>query len=506
MAQSLPQTTRRTGLYPDPGPNSDLTFAAPGPALDPRRWVVLAIVLGAAFLGVLDFFIVNVSIPAIKSSLHASNAQIQLMIAGYGLIYAVFLITGGRLGDIYGRKRVFLLGVAGFTLASALCGFAPSPEFLLGARIFQGLSGAMMFPQVLSIIQVTFPPEERIKAFGIFGMVLGTGSFSGNVLGGLLIQADLFGLSWRPIFLVNVPIGILALVLAIPTIQESRSARAQRLDLGGVALATLGLFLLVFPLVLGREQGWPPWSFLCLVASIPVLAGFVLYERHVSESGGSPLLELGLFRNRVFVIGLLTTLVFYGGLSAFFLSFTLFLQEGLGFSPILAGLTFAPFAVGFLLASSLAVKLSARLGRGVIQLGASLMAVALTTVILIAHLQGAALGSLDLVPVLFLYGTGQGFVMPTLLSTVLSGVSRDDAGSASGVLTTTQQVALAMGVAVIDSVYFAILGAQPSPQDFVNALATALLFNIGLLLTTITLVFRLPRSIKASRQAVPLEL
>jgi EmrB/QacA subfamily drug resistance transporter len=466
----------------------------------------LATVLGAAFLGVLDFFIANVSIPAIKSSLHASNAQVQFMIAGYGLTYAVFLITGGRLGDIFGRKWMFMLGVGAFTFASALCGFAPTAEFLLAARIFQGFTGAVMFPQVLSIIQVSFPLEERTKAFGIFGMVMGTGSFSGNVLGGFLVEADLFGLGWRPIFLVNLPIGILALLCSLPLIQESRSSKAQRLDLGGVALASLGLFLLVFPLALGREAGWPPWTFACLGASVPALIGFVLYERRLSVRRGSPLVELDLFRNRVFRTGLLTTLAFYGGLSAFFLSFTLFLQEGLGFTPVRAGLTFAPFAVGFLLASSLAVKLSRRLGRAVIQLGAVMMTSALTTVIVLALVRGPFLSSLELVPVLLVYGTGQGFVMPTLLGTVLSGVSSEDAGSASGVLTTTQQVALAMGVAIIDSVYFAILGPEPSPQGFVNALGTALFFNIGLLLATITLVFILPRHGKSSPVALPLEL
>jgi EmrB/QacA subfamily drug resistance transporter len=466
---------------------------------------VLTVVMTASFLGVLDFFIVNVSIPAIQSSLHASDAEVQLMIACYGLVYAVLLITGGRLGDILGRKRMFLLGVAGFTLASALCGLAPTPTFLIAARLIQGFTGAMMFPQVLSIIQVSFPPAERVRAFSIFGMVMGTASFSGNVLGGLLVEADFFGLGWRPIFLVNLPVGLLALAAGGSLIHESRSPRAQRLDFGGVGISSVGLFLLVFPLVQGREAGWPLWAFVCLAASVPVLTVFLWYERRVSAAGGSPLVELALFRNRAFAAGLGTVLAFYGGLSAFFLSLTLFVQKGLHLSPLLTGLTFAPFAVGFLIASGLAVKLVARLGRGTIQLGAALMALALTALIVVTLGFGAWVGSSHVLPVLlvyggvlFVYGAGQGLVMPTLTSTVLAGVPSHDAGSASGVLTTVQQVALALGVAAIGSVFFALLGGQPRPEEFGQAVATALLFNIGLLLATCGLVFLLPGRPKAS--------
>jgi EmrB/QacA subfamily drug resistance transporter len=475
---------------------------------DPRRWLALAVVLAASFLGVLDFFIVNVSIPSIQQDLGAGNADIQLMIAGYGLTYAVFLITGGRLGDIFGRKRMFLWGVGGFTLASALCGFAPDPGSLIAARIVQGMSGALMFPQVLSIIQVTFPPEERGRAFGIFGMVMGTGSFSGNVLGGLLIEGDLFGLGWRPIFLVNLPVGLLALLAAGPLIHESRSPRALRLDFGGVGIATLGLSLLVFPLVEGREMGWPLWAFGCLAASVPVLAFFIRYERRLAARGGSPLVELGLFRDRVFVYGLLTISAFYGGLSAFFLAVTIFMQQGLGFSALTAGLTFAPFAVGFLIASSLAVKLTPWLGRRIMQCGAVLMALALGGLIGVAFAYGQALGSGGLAPLLFVYGTGQGLIMPTLITTVLSGIPSRDAGSASGVLTTVQQVALALGVAGIGSVFFAVLGPQAHPQarDFAPALGSALACNIGLLGATFGLVFLLPRGTKKTAHAVPVEI
>jgi EmrB/QacA subfamily drug resistance transporter len=482
------------------------------PALDPHRWAALAVVSAAAFLGVLDFFIVIVSIPAIKLDLDATPAEVQLMVACYGLAYAVTLITGGRLGDIYGRKRMFLIGMGGFTLASTLCGLATSPAMLIVSRIFQGIMAALMFPQVLSIIQVSFPPYERGRAFGIFGTVAGAGSFSGNLLGGVLVHFNLFGLGWRPIFLVNLPVGIISLAAAAALLRESRSPKARRLDLGGVAVVSLGLLLLVYPLMQGREAGWPLWAFASLAASLPVLVAFVFYERRVRLAGGSPLVELDLFHDRVFVVGLVTTLVYYCGLSALFLIVTLFMQDGLRFDPLQAGLTFAPFGLGFLIASNRAARLVPRLGNGVIQLGVGLMASSVAALIILTFLRGLETSLGELIPVLLFYGIGQGLVMPTLVTTVLSGVHGHDAGSAAGVLTTVQQVALSIGVAVIVSVFYAVLdyygGAAFTAQGYVAAVDIALALNLGLLLTTFGLVFLLPRVRleEAELPAAPLEM
>src|SRR3954462_3109348 len=303
------------------------------PVPDPRRWKSLAVILAAAFLVGLDFFVVNVSIPSIRSSLHATFAEVQLVIASYGLTYAVLLISGGRLGDIYGRKRMFMWGVAAFTAAAMLCGFAPSPGFLIAARALQGVAGALSFPQVLSIMQVSFPVSERAKAFGLFGTIIGTSSFSGNVLGGLLVSANIFGLSWRPIFLINLPIGILTVLAAAKFVKESRSPKARRLDLGGVAIMTCALSLLLYPLIQGREAGWPVWAFVCLAAAIPAFVLFVQFERRVTRGGGSPLVELSLFHDRAFVIGLCSGVCFFSGAAAFVLITTVFLQNGLGYSP-----------------------------------------------------------------------------------------------------------------------------------------------------------------------------
>jgi EmrB/QacA subfamily drug resistance transporter len=483
------------------------------PALDPHRWAALAVLSAAAFLGVLDFFIVMVSIPAIKLDLDATPAQVQLMVACYGLAYAVTLITGGRLGDIYGRKRLFLVGMAGFTLASTLCGLATSPAMLIVARVFQGVMAAQMFPQVLSIIQVSFPPQERGRAFGIFGTVAGAGSFSGNLLGGVLVHFNLFGLGWRPIFLVNLPVGLISLVAAAALLRESRSPKARRLDLGGVAVVSLGLLLLVYPLMQGREAGWPLWAFLSLGASLPVLVAFVFYERRVQLTGGSPLLELDLFHDHVFVVGLVTTLVYYCGLSALFLIITLFLQDGLQFDALKAGLTFAPFGLGFLVASNRAARLVSRMGNTVIQVGVGLMASSVGALIVLTFMRGLGTGLGELIPVLLLYGIGQGLVMPTLVTTVLSGVHGHDAGSAAGVLTTVQQVALSIGVAVIVSVFYAVLdhhgGAKTIvAQGYVSAMDIALVLNLILLLTAFALVFLLPRVKldEAEMPAAPLEM
>jgi EmrB/QacA subfamily drug resistance transporter len=492
--RSRPRIDLERVLLPDP--------AAP----DPRRWLGLAVVMTASFLGVLDFFIVNVSIPAIQASIQATFSQVQLVIASYGLTYAVLLITGGRLGDLYGRKRMFLLGVAGFTFASALCGLATSPLMLIAARVFQGATGAVMFPQVLSIIQVSFPPAERVRAFGVLGTVVGAASFSGNVLGGFLVEADVFGLGWRPIFLVNLPIGVLALVAAGLVLRESRSLRAVRTDLVGVALASLGLFLLIYPLVQGQEAGWPAWTFVSLAVAGVILAVFIGYELWLTARGGTPLVELSLFHDRRFVVGLLTTGAFYGGLSAFFLTFTLFLQDGLRLSPRAAGLTFAPFAVGFLTSSTLAVRRAARMGRRTIQLGTGLMAAGLLVVILLARGWGAELNALELAPLLLLYGAGQGLVIPTLLATVLGNVPTHAAGSASGVLTTAQQVALAVGVAAIGSIFFGVLGTRPQAGSFAGAIGTSLFCNIALLATTCLLVFLLPTKPATAAAAVHVEM
>src|SRR5580693_7256660 len=365
---------------------------------DPRRWLTLIILLLAAFMNLLDVSIVNIAIPSIQRNLHASYADVQWALAGYTLAYALVLITGGRLGDTFGRKRLFLIGVIGFTIMSALCGAAQSPGQLIAARVVQGALGAIMVPQVLSVIQVIFPPAERIKALAGFGVTAGLGTVSGPLLGGLLIQHNLFGWDWRPIFLINVPVGIIAFVASAYLVRESKAASPPKLDPVGVALISAALLLLLYPLVQGRQLGWPAWTFASMALSAPVLAAFVWYERIKTRRDGSPLVRLSLFRDRAFSAGMAVALTFFLGIASFGLVLTLFLQLGLGFTPLHAGLTFLPFSLGVLVSSAAAARLAPRFGRGVTMAGALVIAGGMAGLIGVAHHYGAAVTSWELTP------------------------------------------------------------------------------------------------------------
>src|SRR6202050_2699931 len=315
-------------------PGTGVTPPAPAPQQPdphPRRWRGVASVMTGLFMVLLDVSIVNVAVPAIRSNLQANNADIQFVIAGYGLAYAVLLITGGRLGDIFGRKRLFIIGMSGFVIASALCGLAQSAIMLDLSRVLQGSMAAMMYPQVLSVIRVSSPPQERARVFGFVGAVIGIATITGPLAGGLIIRNDITGGSWRWIFLVNLPIGIAALIAATRLISESRPPNATRLDVVGVLLATAGILLLVYPLVEGQVAGWPAWTFICMVISPGMLVLFVLYERSL-PSTRFPLVALSLFRIRSFSVGVAISAIFIAGIPAFFFTFSLMVQVGLGFS------------------------------------------------------------------------------------------------------------------------------------------------------------------------------
>jgi EmrB/QacA subfamily drug resistance transporter len=449
------------------------THSAAPPAdqldVDPRRWIALWVVLTAAFMVLLDISIVNVAIPSIQRNLDASFGQIQLVLAGYQLAYAVLLITGGRLGDIYGRKRMFMTGMAGFVLASAACGFARSADMLVVSRVIQGVMAAMMFPQVLSTIQVVFPPRERAGAFGAFGAVIGVATITGPLLGGLLIGSATGGERWRWIFLVNLPVGIAALSAAAVLLRESRAPRARRLDIGGVLLISTALGLLTYPLVEGRDQGWPAWSYAMMVASLPVFVAFVLYERAKTRRDGSPLVELSMFRDRAFAVGTAMSGIFLSAIPAFFLVFSITLQIGLGFSALRAGLTTVPWSVGTALSSALSVRLAPRLGKRILLIGSLMLALGVGGVILTMHQRETALSGPELIPALVFAGIGLGCIIAPVTNIILASISRGDAGSASGVLTTAQQVGGAMGVAVIGVIFFGMLSARgPAAIDSVT--------------------------------------
>ena len=463
---------------------------------DPKRWSALIVLLTGAFLPAFDFFVVNVALPDMHTDLGARPEDLELVVAGYGLAFAVLLITGGRLGDLYGRKRLFMIGMVGFTIASALCGLATSPRVLIGSRVLQGLTAALMNPQVLAIIRVTFPPGERARAIGYFGTTLGLASIAAQLVGGALIEANFAGLGWRPVFLVNVPVGIVALYFARRTLLESKSEGRPTLDWGGILLATLTLGCLIFPLVEGDGLGWPAWTVAMLVATLPLLAAFVLYQLYLQHRGLSPLVSMKLFRDPGFSLGLVMAMTFFSGLSAFFMGLTVFLQQGFGYGPLATGLVFVAFGIGFVGASLLSSTVSKRIGPRTISLGTAMMGTGLMTVIgLVARANGAPVNLLILWPVLIWYGAGQGFALPTLVASVVgsSRIPPQEAGAASGVFTMVQQVAFAVGVATIMGLYFRILGAGTSPIDYERALSAALSCNVALLGLTCLLAFFLPR-------------
>jgi EmrB/QacA subfamily drug resistance transporter len=432
------------------------TAPAPTPVTPYRwRWLVLATVLAVEVMDLLDGTIINVAAPTIRRSLGGSYTAIQWIAAGYTLAFAVMLITGGRLGDIVGRRRMFVLGAAGFTASSVLCAFAQSPEMLITSRVLQGALGAVMIPQGFGIIKQVFPPKELPVAFGAFGPVIGLSAVCGPILAGGLIDADWFGSGWRMIFFINVPLGLIAILAALRFMPESRTPGASRLDLPGTALVIAASLLLIYPLVQGRELDWPWWTFAMMVASVPTFMIFVAYER---RRVGAPLIEMDLFANRAFAAGLVVIAGFFAGMIGLMLVFGLYVQAGLGYSPLHAGLTFAPWALGIAIGAGVAgAVLTARYGRRVIHSGLLVMAAGLVGLwATLAAVPGGP-NSWQLAPSLLACGIGGGLTLAPLFNVILAGVRDHQVGSGSGVLNATQQFGGAVGVAMIGTLFFGAL-------------------------------------------------
>lgn len=467
------------------------------PEADRRRWFALAIVMTAAFMDLVDVTIVNIAIPSIERESGATFSQIQWITAGYALAFAAGLITGGRLGDIHGRKRLFLIGITGFTVASALCGFAANPEMLVASRILQGGMAALMVPQVLSIVHATFPAHERGKVFGLFGMVVGLGAVSGPLLGALLTEWNIFGLEWRPIFLINLPVGIAGIILGRKFITESKAPRALKLDLVGVVLVTLGMLMLVYPLTRGRELDWPVWGFVMMGGSVVVFGALVAYERWKTAKDGSPLVELSLFKVKSFAAGIAVQTVFGVVMGVFFLVWTMYMQVGLGWSELRAGLTGVPFSIAVSVAAGLSVqKLVPRFGRKVLQAGALTMAAGLLIYIWEAGRYGADIAPWQMALPLAVMGLGMGLIVAPLTDAVLSEVPREHAGSASGLINTVQQMGTALGLGLVSVVFFGVIDERVAPSripgEFTDGFQNALWWVTGVLGVIFLLMFALP--------------
>lgn len=471
-----------------------------------QRSIALAIVATAMMLDLIDMTIINVAVPTLQARLGASDAEVQWMVAGYSTIFALLLITGGRIGDIIGYKRAFLAGVAGFTLTSLLCGLAQDPGQLVAARLLQGAAAAIMLPQVMSLTQIMYPPHERVSALGLFGVLGGLAAILGPVVGGFLISADLFGLGWRLIFLVNLPVGIVALFLGARILPAGRSASRPRLDVVGTALVMLLLFALIFPLIQGRDYGWPLWCFVLMGSSVPVAAILARYSRARMERDGSALIVPSLFKAGGFSIGLTTTLAFQIATGGLMFVLTLAMQRGLGFSAAQVGVAHIPYAFGASFAiGMLSRKALPRYGPVIISWGAVMMIVGLIGLtLLFRHPEWVPATPLTLAPALLLMGLGMGLAGGPLPPCTLSEADVSYAGSASGLLKATQQVGAAIGASAIGALFFMSqpdIGGKPSEAIDAFSLSAAL---VCVMLTIVALLaLGIPRQLKIRGQAAP---
>ena len=446
----------------------------------------LPVLMMAVFAVVLDFFVVNVALPDIQADLHTGSAATEWIVAGYGLAFAVLIITGGRLGDRFGRRRLFSTGLALFVLASALCGLATSPAMLVAARIVQGAGAALISPNVLAIIGICFTGPARVRAITIYGMVMGLAAAGGQLLGGLIIAANPLGLGWRAIFLINIPIGLGALAWSRRQIAESRAPLSGRVDTRGVVLVTLGLTALVLPLVEGTALHWPAWTWASLVAAPIIIGAFVADQVRAERRGGTPLLPPSLFRRPELAAGLVTQLAFWCGMASQFLVLALYLQLGRGLDALQAGLVFTVLAAFYLATSLRAPAMTLRFGRRLIAAGALVLAAGEVTLLLtVAERGGASVAWL--VPGLALAGAGMGLCMTPLTSTVLAHADPQRAGAVTGALSTMQQVGNAVGVAITGVIFFGLL-----PSGYARAFEVSLAELTGLLLAVAALALVLP--------------
>ena len=452
-------------------------------------WIGLFVLLTGGFVTIFDMFAVNVAIPSIQSDLGADFSEIGFVIAGYELAFGVALITGGRLGDMYGRRRLYAIGMIGFAVTSALCGLAPTSLMLIIARLLQGIAAALLFPQVYALVRVNFDEHDRRRAFGLLGMTLGLAAIAGQILGGLMVEADIFGLGWRLIFLVNVPIGIVT-VLLCRSIPESQAPDAPHLDWTGCILAGSGLLLLLAPLLKGPTAGWPMWTYGSLVAAAILLATFVRFEQRLAGKGGFPVVDMALFKDRDFAIGSFVVLAIYSTATSFFLCIALLLQTGLGLSPFVAGSIFAPASVAFVIASLVAPKLIARFGNSAIAAGALLYAAGIGILIGQVGINGGSIDPLSLIPALFVFGFGQALCMTPLLNLVLGFVPARQAGVAAGIISTMQQVGGAIGVSIVGIFFVHLLAnADADGNGYATAFSGAMLYNLATALVAAVLIF-----------------
>ncbi|WP_216215924.1 MFS transporter [Amycolatopsis aidingensis] len=473
-----------------------------GPEGDPAtvpahpRLALFAVLL-ASFMTFFEVSVVYVAVPDIQRDLGTSYGAVQWVLAGYTLPFALLLVTGGRLGDIAGHRRVFLGGVAAFVVTSTAAALAGSIELLVAARVLQGVAAAIMGPQVLALFRVMVPARRREPALALYAVVAGLATVCGPILGGVLVQSDLFGWGWRTIFLVNLPVGLLASAIALFAVPASRPSGHTRLDLAGVLLAAGALLLLLHPLMYGRELGWPWWCWVSVAASVPALAAFLGLERGRERRGRTTLIPLALFRNQVFAAGLLINFLVAALLTGFFLVFAVFLQSGLDLSPMRTGTTMTPWAFGTAAASLVAIRLTRRFGRyALLGAVASMVAGMAVLLLVIGAGSGVRLDQGATAAGLVAFGAGIGVVSTSILNMTVAALPPAEAGSAAGVFTTVRQVGSAFGVAAGGALFFGLVGTPElaSQARHLDAMRLTLLFDLALCALIVLLLFRLPRT------------
>ncbi|MFG2137469.1 MFS transporter [Streptomyces sp. NPDC048650] len=452
---------------------------------------LLTVLLGAA-LPMIDFFIVNVALPTIDHDLHAGPALLEMVVAGYGVAYAMLLVLGGRLGDMIGRRRLFLWGLAAFGLTSLACGLAPDAWTLVAARVAQGAASALLLPQVLATIQAATTGSRRARAVSLYGGTAGVSSALGQVLGGLLVSVDLAGTGWRAVFLVNVPIAAVAWLLAVRTVPETRSPHPSRVDGPGTALLAVSLIALLLPLTEGRAAGWPLWSWLLLAGFPFAAAAFVVVERRAERRGRTPLVPPSLLHIPSVRSGLAMIVPFSIGFGGFMFVVAVALQAGLHYGPFTGGLSLVPLCLTYFLASLAGPRLVRRFGRRVVLTGSLIQATGLAALALTVHAGWPGVSVADLAPSMAVLGWGQGMVLPILLRIILSELPAAQAGVGGGVMVTTQQSGLALGVATLGTLFLTLL---PS-LGIRDALLAALLTQLVIVLGTTLLALRLPRTLR----------
>jgi EmrB/QacA subfamily drug resistance transporter len=454
-----------------------------------HRWLILAIVLAGECMDLIDSTVVNVAAPPIARNFHASSAQLEWILSGYPLAISVGLILGGRLGDLYGRRNMFLIGVTGFTVASTLCGFAPNSGVLIAARLIQGGFSAMMLPQGFGVLRETFPADERQKAFALFGPVIGLSAVFGPLIGGSLVGWNLFGSGWRLVFLVNVPIGVAAVIAGARLLPHSERNRTIRLDLIGSALVGFFALLLVYPLIEGRDDGWPWWTYASMGLGVVLLILFGIYQNYRDRNGLDPLVTPSVFAHRGYAGGLVFATLFFAGLGGTLLCATLFLQIGQLYTPIHAALCTVPLSVGLVVGSVLSgTLLGPKFGRLTIQGGVAICGLGWGLVAIAAR-SHHQLGFVGLLPGLFVAGLGMGLVVAPLFDIVLASVTDKETGSASGVLNATQQLATSVGIAIFGTVFFdAIAGG-----DFHSGLTRAIVVEVFMMVALLVISPLMPR-------------